>query len=75
MCVYQEYPLHKAIKLGEFDTVKHLVVKGTDINIKDNNGVSATDGRYSAALIWIWVYRTFSMSILSLCTMSHTQSV
>ena len=43
MCVfYQENPLHKAVRLGELDIVKRLVVNGADINIKDNNGVSVT---------------------------------
>ena len=36
-------PLHVAAKKGECPKiVKYLIDKGTDINIKDNNGVSET---------------------------------
>ena len=32
-----------AAKQGNLDEVKHLVDKGADINIKDNNGVSTCE--------------------------------
>ena len=37
---YQRTPLHIAVKEGKGHTVKFLVEKGADINIKDKNGVS-----------------------------------
>ena len=36
----QKTPLHLAAVEGHVDTVKYLVNKGVDINIKDINGVS-----------------------------------
>ena len=37
--LYHQTALHIAAKEGQEVTVKHLVKKGADINIKDNNGV------------------------------------
>ena len=38
---YQQTPLHVAASKGRDYTVKCLVKKGADTNIKDRNGVSA----------------------------------
>ena len=43
LCTYQKTPLHTAAGAGYIHTVKHLVKKGADINIKDNRGVSIWD--------------------------------
>ena len=40
---YHQTALHIAAKEGQEVTVKHLVKKGADINIKDNNGVGIWD--------------------------------
>ena len=38
--LYQQTPLHAAAKNHHDYTVQHLIGKGADVNIKDNNGVS-----------------------------------
>ena len=38
--MYQRTPLHTAAGIGYKYTVEYLVMKGADINIKDNKGVS-----------------------------------
>ena len=38
--LYQRTPLHIAAKEGRFDTLKCLVGKGAQTNIKDKKGVS-----------------------------------
>ena len=37
---HQETPLHKAAYHGQEDSVRCLVDKGADVNIKDGKGVS-----------------------------------
>ena len=32
--------IHKAARQGDLDTVQHLIDEGTDVNIKDDDGVS-----------------------------------
>lgn len=39
----QQTPLHVAARNGKADTVRYLVDKGADINIKDDDGVSESD--------------------------------
>ena len=51
-------PLHVAAEKGDrFDIVKYLSVKGADINITDDNGVSeTTTDRTESALSIVQVY-------------------
>jgi len=37
---HQFTPLHKSTEKGHTDTVKYLIEKGADLNIKSNSGVS-----------------------------------
>lgn len=39
-CSYQVTPLYVAASGGHVDTVRFLVDKGADINVKDDRGVS-----------------------------------
>ena len=40
LSVYQQTPLHIAVREGQMHTVECLVKEGADINIKDNDYVS-----------------------------------
>ena len=42
MLIFQQAPLHAAVREGQMRQVKYLVEQGTDINIKDDHGVSVT---------------------------------
>jgi len=33
--------IHAATRQGNLDTVRQLIVKGTDVNVRDDNGVSS----------------------------------
>ena len=40
LSVHQGNPLHIAARRGDLDTVRQLIAKGTDFNVRDHDGVS-----------------------------------
>ena len=43
--MFQETPLHIAVRQRDLETVRTLLGQGVDTNIKDKDGVNKTDGR------------------------------
>ena len=58
--IYQGDLLHIATKWGNIDCVRHLIDKGTDINIKDDNWVSIR----KVSAVWIAITAGFDSGAL-----------
>lgn len=43
--------LHLAVEKGDMNTVKYLVDRGDDVNIRDNNGVCLSRSVYVKSLV------------------------